>query len=307
MKLSILCIGGVNQDRKLLLQQPQRKSTSNPVETVYSAGGVARNVAENLARLGCPVQFLGAFGNDAEGPKLRTELERLHIDCSMSPVIADKRTGSYISVHGPDGEMLHAYADMEIAGSILVEHLEPVWSQPDPPQAVFLDTNCVAEVVAHVIEQCHAASIPLHVDPVSVVKTKKLPFSLEGVDTLYPNLEELQALTGREVLNRDTRYEACVSLVKRGVKRVILSLGPGGLTAVDAQECLHFDPSPVKVVDVTGAGDALTAGFMWGSWKGKTLTGRCRMGMRLAERTLASELSVVPSTNIMDQITGETL
>ena len=48
----IICIGGANVDRKLYAKHEIANGTSNPVKSSRTVGGVARNIAENLGRLG---------------------------------------------------------------------------------------------------------------------------------------------------------------------------------------------------------------------------------------------------------------
>ena len=54
----VLCIGGMNVDKKVQLLENLVLETSNPVVSSLSAGGVSRNIAENLGRLGVPVKML---------------------------------------------------------------------------------------------------------------------------------------------------------------------------------------------------------------------------------------------------------
>lgn len=61
----VVCIGGLNIDRKLRLLAEALPASSNPCEAHETPGGVVRNVAENLARLGLPVALVAAVGDDA--------------------------------------------------------------------------------------------------------------------------------------------------------------------------------------------------------------------------------------------------
>ena len=70
----IVCIGGANIDRKLRSEQVLQMGTSNPATLSETPGGVARNVAENLARLGASVQLLTAVGDYAVGHILFMQL-----------------------------------------------------------------------------------------------------------------------------------------------------------------------------------------------------------------------------------------
>lgn len=107
----IVCIGGANADRKIKLKHPVQYRTSNPAETTFASGGVARNVAENLARLRCPVSLITILGEDHEGTRLCQEMQTLGIDYQYTQILAGGRTGSYTSILDAQGELILATAD----------------------------------------------------------------------------------------------------------------------------------------------------------------------------------------------------
>ena len=62
----IICIGGANVDRKFYAKHEIANGTSNPVKSSRTIGGVARNIAENLGRLGEKVELISVRGSDSE-------------------------------------------------------------------------------------------------------------------------------------------------------------------------------------------------------------------------------------------------
>ena len=294
MNPTVLCIGGANLDRKLKLSEPFKMGTSNPVTSQISCGGVARNVAENLTRLDYCAVLLSTFSDDLDGSWLLGQIESMGIDCSPSLKQPGMNSGSYTALQNPDGEMLLAMADMQLADSITVDQMEKIWKSMSLPDAVFLDTNFPKAVLKWVIEQCRKNRLVLHVDPVSVAKSRKLPESLEGIDTLQPNLDELESLTGTSLLKHEQQIDACKSLLERGVKKVVLSLGSGGLLWVSEESQFSIPAISVKVTDVTGAGDALCAGVLWGQIKGYSNQISSEAGMMMATKTMECDSSVWP-------------
>ena len=75
--MMIAVIGGANMDVKAKAFAPLMPAVSNPGQLELRPGGVARNIAENLARLGVPVSLLSRIGRDALGdavlPPLRQQ------------------------------------------------------------------------------------------------------------------------------------------------------------------------------------------------------------------------------------------
>ena len=78
---TIICIGGANIDRKIYGKQKLLFGTSNPATLSESCGGVARNISENLSRLGFDVILLTGVGDDKEGQWLIEETKKQGIRC----------------------------------------------------------------------------------------------------------------------------------------------------------------------------------------------------------------------------------
>ena len=70
----VWCFGGATMDRQLRAVEPLRAGDSNPVLTRSTPGGVARNVAEALARLGCRTGLVSAVGDDGDGRAIIDEM-----------------------------------------------------------------------------------------------------------------------------------------------------------------------------------------------------------------------------------------
>src|SRR5437868_12743112 len=116
----IVCIGGLNIDRKLRLLAQSLGGSSNPCEAHETPGGVVRNVAENLARLGLPVALIAAVGDDAGGRLLMEQAARVGIATDAVLKLRRQVSDSYTAVLSPDGA-LH----LGLAAMPLVERLNP--------------------------------------------------------------------------------------------------------------------------------------------------------------------------------------
>ena len=73
----IACIGGVALDRRGTLRVPLVAGASNHGELREDFGGVARNVAQNLARLGCRVGLVSRVGDDESGRRMIVPRRRM--------------------------------------------------------------------------------------------------------------------------------------------------------------------------------------------------------------------------------------
>lgn len=134
---SILCIGGANTDRKARSNQEVRLYSSNPVKITEACGGIARNFAENLSRLGCSTTLMACVGDDKEGNWILNETKRQGVDVSQVWVLPTERTGTFTTLLDINGESIVSMADMNIYEKITTSMFEEKWSYIISSQAVF--------------------------------------------------------------------------------------------------------------------------------------------------------------------------
>lgn len=291
---SIVCIGGANLDRKALGKQKLRLQSSNPVTVTESWGGVARNVAENLGRLGCHTSLITCLGDDHEGKSLLQETKLLGVDMSGTWILPGERTGTYTALLDTDGEMIVSMANMDIYDRFTPDLLAERWSHVAAAKAVFVDTNLPADSLRYLIERCRAEGVPLYIDPVSAAKAAKLLERLDGVQTIMPNREEAEVLANMTIESLDDCRIACEQIRKRGANSVVVTLGEEGVCFAEEAGWQHLQPPSVEIVDVTGAGDSFAAGFLYGIAAGETFDRACKLGLAAANLTLQTERSVSP-------------
>lgn len=291
----IACLGGATIDRKYLTHGPLRFGTSNPVEGRRSFGGVARNVAENLARLGVSVSLATMVGDDENGRALIRHLQHQGVDTAGVIVAAGRSTGEYAALLGPDHELFLGIADMDIFDAITIADLERLWPHLASAAWVFADCNLPAPVLAALVARRRGARFRLAVDPVSAPKAERLPRELDGIDLLFLNTDEAEAyfnaVHGRAAA---TAEAAAAALRDAGAATVILTQGASGLL-VDSAGCRTAIPAvPATAMDVTGAGDALIAGTLYRMLSGDDHVAAARIGALLAALTTETEATVHP-------------
>lgn len=281
----VACIGAANIDRKLSALGPLRMGTSNPARQHESFGGVARNVAENLARLGAEVSLVTAVGDDTAGRALAAHARSAGIDMRAT-VLAGASSGTYTAVLDASGDMALAMADMA-----LYEQMTPEMVLGALPAAdlVVADLNLPRETVAALIGPVQ----PLVVVAVSEPKMARLPADLHGLRLLVLNTGELGARLGRDVSGGAGIAAACREVQAQGARDVVVTGGAAGVWFTAGDEVRHLDALPVEVVDVTGAGDAFAAAVCWALVNDDSdLEAACRAGLNLAAQALARMGSV---------------
>ncbi|PZP32532.1 MAG: hypothetical protein DI603_10915 [Roseateles depolymerans] len=283
----IVCIGGLNIDRKLRLLARPLEGSSNPCEAHETPGGVVRNVAENLARLGLPVALIGAVGDDAGGRMLLEQAAEVGMDTRACLRLRRHVSDSYTAVLAPDGS-LH----LGLAAMPLVERLNP-WalqaSQALRASAalVVADGNLPTDAWPLLLQDARAQGVPLVAVAVSEAKMERLPYRLDGLHLLMLNAGELSTVAADKAM-------ALTELHARGAAGVLVSLGDEGLLYSERGRELRHWPAPrVQVVDVTGAGDALAAGVCAVLQRDAgDIDAAIRLGLQLAALTLQTEDSV---------------
>lgn len=286
--MQVTCIGGACVDRSYRVQGVAVAGSSNPAERVQPLfGGVARNVSENLARLGIETALLGVAGGDAAGRTMLAELRGAGVNVNAVK-IQDGPCDEYAAIL-ERGELVFGAADMRAIESLSVADLDTHWERVAGSDWVFVDCN-VAETVLHAcMARRSIARYRLAVDAVSAPKARRLPARLEAIDALFINEGEACSYLN---VSGGAPEELASKLLACGAQSVILTGGDRGMICAGAATLTHVPAIPATRVSATGAGDALVAGTLWRLIAGDRLQDAARAGAGLAALTLETERSV---------------
>src|SRR6478609_10118528 len=292
---SVVVVGGANMDVKARSRRGIVPTTSNPGTASMSAGGVGRNIAENLARLGTRTHLVAAIGSDGLGDQVlaATSGAGVHVEQVRRSARA---TGTYTAVLDADGELVVAVADMAATDELAPDQVNAARDLLTIAELVVLDGNLSTETLAFALDVATAAGTRVLLEPVSVPKAAALAHLVEPGRPLFavtPNRDELAALT--DLPTRTTRQveKAAAALHRRGVELVWVRIGSGGSLLCTESETVALDAVPAETVaDVTGAGDAMLAAFCHALLGGATATDAGRYGHAAAALTIASHHTV---------------
>lgn len=293
----ILVAGGANLDRIAKSLGHVALGTSNPVVMEESFGGVARNVAENLSRLGFPVRLLTAVGDDDHGARLLRHARDLGVDTSICLTARGAMTGTYTAMLKPDGEMVLAMSDMAVMEQLTMEVIAARRNHWAASRLRVVDLNLPQGVLAEMMEDSLHRGAMLVAVAVSEPKMSRLPASLKGLSVLILNAGELGAQVGARLPDLAAIKKACLTVLDQGLENIVVTLGKQGVVyCTGNRRPKHFPAQPAKIVDVTGAGDAFSSGVVAGlAHYPNDLARACQIGQRLAAVTLESRSSVAPS------------
>ncbi len=302
----VTVIGGANTDIKGKPSGTFLPRTSNPGTITETAGGVGRNVAHNLALLGIPTALITAVGDDVGGNHIRTETAAAGVDLSATLVVPGVRTGTYLAILDERGEMVAAVSDMHILEELTAFYLNSQERTIRRARLVVVDANLEEEALAYVLATARAAKVPVVALPVSVEKAVRLVPYLAGVDYLIANRHELTVLVrgpsdvaGIADKQSDGIVDEAAALLAAGPRAVLVTLGPAGVFVLARQAGgtpagTRLAAYPGPVVDVTGAGDAFAAGFVYGLYHGSDTITAARYGLAAARLTVAATTTVSP-------------
>ena len=261
-------------------------ATSNPGAVAMTAGGVARNIAHNLGMLGADVRLLTVFGHDTGGDMLLAHTTRAHVDMSHC-LRVNGNTGTYVAILGSTGELISAVSDMSLMENLDVVFVAKNVRLFEEAEIVVADCNLNIATLNAIAEIC---ADRLVVEPVSLSKCQKLLRLLDNrpVFLATPNRAQIEALTG--TLNIE---KACAILHEKGLKNIVIHAGEDGAFVSDGQKIETIMSCATKIIDVTGAGDAATAGLIMGLVQNLPLIKAAMFGQEISARVIASNASTL--------------
>ena len=282
----VTVVGGANTDICGRPAQALVRHDSAPGQVSVRHGGVGRNIACDLARLGLRTRFVTALGDDGFGASVREGCLSCGVDMSLTRIVPGARSPVYLYLSDEKGEMDAAVSDMEVMAALTPAYLRAHLSELDESDAVVLDGNLPEETIAFLCEKLRA---PIVADPVSTAKAPRFASVLGRLAAIKPNLLEARALTGKQ------NPEDCAdALLRSGVGSVFLSLGAKGLLAASGEERVLLPCEKTELVSATGAGDAATAAIVWATVRGLGLAAAARAAVMAGAIAAASEEASPP-------------
>ncbi len=291
---SVLVIGTSGIDVKGRPFEPLRMGTSNPGRVRNSVGGVARNIAENLARLEVPTTLLSAVGQDDLGDFVLAHTSRAGVDVSHVVRLPDVQTGSYVAILDEAGKLCVSVSEYDIIDSVSPEYVRRHRSLFAAASLIVIDANLSAKALATVFSLARRYRVPVCADPTSQLLAEKLIPYLPEIYMLTPNAAEAAALCQTEAVpeTSESAIETAQCLVSLGVKIGVVTLAEQGLAYADGSSAGHIPALRTQVVDATGVGDALTAAVIFGLLNEMPLDEAMRLGISAAALTLRTRATV---------------
>lgn len=296
----VLVIGAASLD---VLGQPigvPEPGTSNPAHVRTSFGGVARNVAENLARLGQPVTLISAVGKDDLGSQLLSHTASAGVDVSHCLQVSDAVTAAYIAILDEKGNLYYGLDDMSILRHVSSAYLRSLADLFSHAALIFVDANLAPATLRTVFSLAKRHNIPVCADATSTPLAKRFESHLARLFFLNANRSEATTLLSNkiEVNDMTSALAAAREFVRMGVEIAVIPIGEGGVCYATSQTSGHIPAVLTRIVDSIGAGDALTATTLFGILNEMDIDEAIRLGVTAASLTLTHTGAVVPNLSL---------
>lgn len=303
----VVCVGGsvIDTVAKPNIGGQMILGTSNPGKIYRSDGGVGRNIAETLGRLGTKPLFYTAVGNDELGRGL---LQRLGQECGVVTtqnsvhVVDDTSTAQYYALNDESSSLVGAIADMDALAHIPI----PEASDLVGVEYLVLDANLPVKRMVEAARHGVQSKCKVCFEPTSVPKSQalmQLEF-LPCVTYAFPNEDELFAMAN--VLDEDVEkssdidsLEHAASVLLFNMKRdacIIVTLGERGVLLAMNQHTgeepifKHFSADAITGIrSSNGPGDTFCGAFIHALSNGSDIEAAVRFGMKAAVLSLYHE------------------
>ncbi|MGX4803583.1 D-glycero-beta-D-manno-heptose-7-phosphate kinase [Bradyrhizobium guangdongense] len=265
---TVLCIGDIMLD-EFVYGEVSRISPEAPTPVIAAQRselhiGGAGNVARNVASLGARCIFVGLVGGDDAGARLKAALadhagieSMLVCDPSRPTTRKVRFVSEHFSTHMLRADWEQAQPASEEVEAKLIEAILPQIARAD---IVLLSDYAkgvlTARVIRHTIDAARQAGKPVIVDP------KSLNWAIyRGATLLTPNRKEFAEATRSRADTPQSIVDASEDVMRLAdCEAILVTQGEHGMTLVPRKgEAVHVPAFPVKVRDVSGAGDTVAA------------------------------------------------
>lgn len=293
MSADVIAIGGAHMDRRGTISGPTNTGASNPGKWREEPGGGVFNAARTLARLGRSVRLIAPRGGDAAAERIAAAAAAAGVEDAPLTFL-DRTTPSYTAILEANGNLVIALADMalyDLYGPRQIAR-RTVRDAIAAARLVVTDANLPATTLTALCETCGKAGVPVFAIAISPAKVARLQPSCGALSGFFMNEAEAHVLVGM----RPERPEHWPALLRKaGLRAGVVTRGKGAAMAYDDGGGWSVTPPPAETIaDVTGAGDALAAGFIDAFLDGADTGEALRRGIAAASLAVATPFAAPP-------------
>ncbi|WP_195467645.1 carbohydrate kinase family protein [Clostridium sp. D43t1_170807_H7] len=267
---------------------------SIPGHIKISFGGVCRNIAENLARVGVNTQFISTLGDDENGKSILEHSKKFGYNMENSLFLEGESTPTYLAILNHQGEMESAVVDMESLNKMDERFVDEKHEVFENAEYTIVDSDNPA-LLEYILKKYQGKS-KFILDPVSAKKAKKIRHLIKYFHTIKPNRFETEALCGFKIETNDDLRKAGRFFIEQGVKNVFISLDADGIYYItsEGEEGTLACCEAIEVKNVTGAGDSFVAGIGYGYMNNLNIKDTLKYSVAMSIITITHEETINP-------------
>ncbi len=288
----ITVVGASNVDitgfskRKLIYQD------ANIGTMKTSLGGVGRNIAENLFRLGFSVNLISVFGDDPLSDYLIKSCKDLGLKINDSLFLKNASASTFLAVMDEHNDLAVGISAMDIYDSISQEFILSKTSSINQSDYVVIETNMPEYTLRLLVE--NSTNVKFVLDTVSGVKALKAKNILSKLYILKTNLLEAQMLSDIDIKDAKDLEKLVIFFLDKGVENVFITLGKDGVIFGNKEMIKKHPPIRSKVLNTIGAGDSFVSGLIYADAMGYTIEEVALYGMASASLNVQHDSAVSP-------------
>lgn len=282
---------------------------TNPGNVRFVHGGVARNVAEDMARIGIPVTFVTQGDTTPMSREAMERLEAQKVNLTYSIHVPQNGVGLWLAVMDEKGDLAGSTSQMpdtEPLNRYLREKGEEIVAGAD---SICLEMDMGEEMSEWIVALTQKYKKDLYCISANMSVIQRRPDLLRHTRCFICNDIEAEKLLRHPIPRADP--EAALETILQhgrglGLRSMVVTLGSAGSVYYDSitGDAGHYPAHRVEMVDSTGAGDAFFSGVVSGLTRGLSLSKAVAAGTRLAALTIQSDEACCPSLpNFWEEMT----
>ncbi|MPQ43218.1 carbohydrate kinase family protein [Clostridium tarantellae] len=275
-----------------------RPYNSTPGNVKMSFGGVCRNIAENMARVGANIKFISMLGDDESGRSIIEHSKKIGYNMEDSMIIENGSTPTYLAILDENGEMVSAIADMKSIDALNTDFIDSKSEIIKNSEYTVLDSD--NPVIMEYLLTNFKEHTNFILDPVSSEKAGWVKHLIKHFHTIKPNRHEAEILAGFPITDSEDLIKASNYFRSLGVEKVFISLDAEGIFYNDGKSCGKIKANDVKVKNVTGAGDSFVAGLGYGYMNNLSIEETVKFAIAMSVITIAHEETIHPNMSLSE-------
>ncbi len=295
--MSIVVIGSAFMDVKGFPYDDYLPTGRNAGRVEYVHGGVARNVAEDIANVELRPIYLGIVDDTPLGTAVIEKLKNHKVNCDYMLTIPDGM-GTWLAVFDNNGDVAGSISKrpnmMPITG-MLDQKGDEIFAQAE---SVVFEVDLDKEIIKRVLKLAkkHGTKVYGLVSNMNIAVQRR--DFLQHFDCFICNQLEAGQLFVDDYSDKtpeEMRDILADKIERANIPSMVVTMGGQGAVYADRKGNKGICPAKKVIVkDTTGAGDAFCSGVVIGLTYGKTMAEAIEIGSTLAASVIVSSDNVCP-------------